>query len=31
MIKVDEMNKQYKDTSESDILTVENVIEDIES
>ena len=30
MIKVDEMSKQYKDTSENDILTVEKVIEDIE-
>jgi hypothetical protein len=31
MIKVDEMSKQYKDTSESDILTVEKAIDDIES
>ena len=30
MLKVDELNKQYKDTSESDILKVENVIDGIE-
>lgn len=30
-IKVDEMNKQYKDTTEKDILEVENVLKDIES
>lgn len=30
MIKVDEMNKQYKDTSENDILIVEKAIKDIE-
>jgi transposase-like protein len=30
MIKVDEMSKQYKDTTDNDILIVENAIKDIE-
>ena len=30
MIKVDEMARQYKDNTEEDVLTVENVINEIE-
>jgi len=31
MIKTDELARQYDDTREEDILTVENVINDLES
>lgn len=30
MIKVDELNRQYNDTTENDVLVVENVIQEIE-